>query len=102
LTWSAAAGDNNPPDLVHRLIYTKYRVTTTDNPTLGIASGTTGTLHAFTCVWSDADTSPQNNTQDGDFKTYGDMLSFINVGLQNADGKGQTGLAYLQAALGLD
>ena len=102
LTWSAAAGDNDPPNLVHQLIYTKYKVTTTDNPTLGVAAGTTGTLHAFTCAWSDADTSPQNNTQDGDFKTYADMLSFINTGLQTANAQGQTGLKYLQDALGLD
>ena len=101
LTWSAAAGDNNPPTLVHQLIYTKYTVTTVANPTLGVAAGTTGTLHAFTCVWSDADTSPQNNTQDGDFKTYSDMLSFINTGLKRSDAQGQTGLMYLQDALGL-
>jgi hypothetical protein len=102
LTWSAAASDNSPPNLVHELIYTKYTVTTTDNPTLGVAAGTTGTLHAFTCAWSDADTSPQNNTQDGDFKTYADMLNFINAGLQNPDAQGQTGLKYLQDALGLN
>ncbi len=101
LTWNAAAGDNSPPNLVHQLIYTKYTVSTTDNPTLGVAAGTTGTLHAFTCAWSDADTSPQNNTQDGDFKTYADMLSFINTGLQTANAQGQTGLKYLQDALGL-
>ena len=101
LTWSAAAGDNSPPDLVHQLIYTKYTVTTTDNPTLGVTAGTTGTLHAFTCAWSDADTSPQNNTQDGDFKTYAEMLSFINTGLQNKNAEGKTGLAYLRDALGL-
>ncbi len=102
LTWSTAAGDNNPPNLVHELIYTKYTVTTTDNPTLGVAAGTTGTLHAFTCAWSDADTSPQNSTQDGDFKTYADMLSFINTGLQTANAQGQTGRKYLQDALGLN
>ena len=102
LTWSAAAGDNNPPKLVHQLIYTKYTVTTVANPNLGVAAGTTGTLHAFTCAWSDADTSPQNNTQDGDFKTYADMLSFIDTGLQTANGQGQTGLKYLQDALGLN
>jgi hypothetical protein len=102
LTWCAAAKDNSPPKLVHELIYTKYTVTTTDNPTLGVTAGTTGTLHAFTCAWSDADTSPQDNTQDGDFKTYADMLSFINVGLQHIDAKGQTGLKYLHDALGLN
>jgi len=102
LTWSAAASDNSPPNLVHELIYTKYTVTTTDNPTLGVAAGTTGTLHAFTCAWSDADTSPQDNTQDGDFKAYADMLNFINVGLQNQNAKEQTGLRYLQDALGLN
>jgi len=102
LTWSASASDNNPPNLVHELIYTKYTVTTIENPTLGVAAGTTGTLHAFTCAWSDADTSPQNNTQDGDFKVYADMLSFINVGLQKQDAEGHTGLAYLHDALGLN
>jgi hypothetical protein len=102
LTWSAAASDNSPPNLVHELIYTKYPVTTTDNPTLGVAAGTTGTLHAFTCAWSDADTSPQNNTQDGDFKAYADMLSFINAGLRTANAQGQTGLKYLHDAFGLN
>jgi hypothetical protein len=102
VTWSAAASDNSPPNLVHELIYTKYTVTTTDNPTLGVAAGTTGTLHAFTCAWSDADTSPQDNTQDGDFKAYADMLSFINVGLRNPSAEGQTGLNYLHDALGLN
>lgn len=102
LTWSAAAGDNNPPSPVHQLIYTKYTVTTTDNPTFRVAAGTTGTLHAFTCAWSDADTSPQNNTQDGDFKIYADMLDFINTGLRTANTQGQTGLKYLRDALGLN
>ena len=102
LTWSAAASDNSPPNLEHKLIYTKYSVTTTDNPTFGIVAGTTGTLHAFTCAWSDADTSPQNNTQDGDFKAYADMLSFINAGLRTANAQGQTGLKYLHDALGLN
>ncbi len=102
VTWSAAASDNGPPNLVHELIYTKYTVTTRDNPTLGVTAGTTGTLHAFTCAWSDADTFPQNKTQDGDFKTYTDMFNFINVGLQNSDGKGETGLKHLRDALGLN
>lgn len=99
LTWSAAASDNSPPKLVHELIYTKYKVTTVDNPTFGVAAGTTGTLHAFTCAWFDADTSPQNKSQDGDFKAYAHMLSFINVGLQL---KKKEGLGYLQKALGLN
>jgi hypothetical protein len=101
LTWSAAASDNNPPNLVHELIYTKYTVTTVDNPTIGVVAGTTGTLHAFTCAWSDAETSPQNKTEDGDFKAYADMLNFINVGLQTQDSEGHTGLEYLQDALDL-
>lgn len=103
LTWSATASDNNnPPGLVHELIYTKYTVTTMDNSTFGVAAGTTGTLHAFTCAWSDADTAPQDNTQDGDFNTYANMLSFISSGLQSPGAEGQTGLQYLQDALGLN
>ena len=98
LTWSAAASDNSPPSLTHELIYTKYTVTTKENATLGVAAGTIGTLHAFTCAWSDADTTPQNSN----FKAYADMLSFINVELQNPNAEGQTGLKYLQDALGLN
>ncbi len=97
----AAASDNNPPSVVHELIYTKYTVTTIDNSTLDVAAGTTGTLHAFTCAWSDADTAPQDDTVDGDFKAYDNMLSFINVGLQTPDAQRQTGLEYLAEALGL-
>ncbi len=101
-TWNAKAKSNNPAkDMVHELIYTKYRVTTVDNPVFGIKGGTTGTLHAFTAAWSDADTAPQDKEVDGDFKAYGKMLNFINVGLKQADANGNTGLKYLKEAFGL-
>lgn len=96
-TWRAAADDNAPPRVVHELIYTRYPVTTVDNPSFGITGGTTGTLHAFTCVWSDAETAPET----GKFTAYGDMLAFIDAGLQEADATGHTGLGYLREALGL-
>jgi len=95
VTWSASTG---APPLVQKLIYTKYAVTTVDNSTFGTTKGSTGTLHSFTCVWSTADTEPQNKTQDGDFKAYAAMLSFINSGLQEKNGEG---LKYLKDALGL-
>lgn len=90
----------NPPSGVQgqALIYTKYTVTTVDNPAFGIQAGTTGTLHSFTCQWSSADTEPLNEQTDSDFIAYANMLKFINSGL-SADN--QKGLKYLQAALGL-
>jgi hypothetical protein len=80
------------------LIYTKYQVTTVDNAVFGIAAGTTGTLHAFTCVSPGSDTVPMNVTQDGDFIAYGKMVKFINSGLL---ANGGTGLKHLQAALNI-
>lgn len=100
-TWSAAASDNSPPSVIHELIYTKYAVQTVDNPTFGITKGTTGTLHAFTCVWTGAATAPENKTKDGDFDAYDAMFDFIQTGLKVSDGSGKTGLEYLQEALGL-
>ncbi len=101
LTWSAAAPDDNVSGVVHQLIYTKYSVTTVANPTFAITKGTKGTLHAFTCAWSDADTAPQNCPKGGDFKAYAKMLKFINTGLKQPDATGKTGLKYLEEALGL-
>ncbi len=101
LTWSAAAPDDNVSGVVHQLIYTKYSVTTVANSTFSITAGSKGTLHAFTCAWSDADTAPQNKTKDGDFKAYAEMFNFIHTGLQKQDMTGKTGLKYLEEALGL-
>lgn len=100
VTWSADASPDST-DLVQKLIYTKYTVTTVANPTFGISAGSTGTLHAFTCAWSDAHTAPQNKPkrQDKDFIAYSKMLSFINSGLQEQNAQG---LKYLEAALGIN
>jgi len=98
-TWSAAASTNNPPNVINELIYTKYTVTTVDNSTFGIKAGTTGTLHAFTAAWSGSNTAPQN--ADGDFKAYGAMLNFINMGLKQTNAAGRTGQWYLEEAFGL-
>ena len=98
VTWEAVRDSAN---LVQQLIYTKYSVKTIDNSTFGVSKGSTGTLHAFTCVWSNADTAPQNrkNEKDGDFKAYNQMFDYINSGLQE---NGAEGLKYLEAALRLD
>jgi hypothetical protein len=93
-TWSATDTGAKP----QMLIYTKYQVTTVDNAVFGIAAGTTGTLHAFTCVSPGSDTVPMNVTQDGDFIAYGKMVKFINSGLL---ANGGTGLKHLQAALNI-
>lgn len=79
-----------------KLIYTKYQVKTIDNPALGISAGTTGTLHAFSCVFPDADTAPTNGLDD--FKAYGDMLDFIYNGLKKKNGEK---LKSLEAAMGI-
>jgi hypothetical protein len=81
------------------LIYTKYPVTTRDNPIFGVTGDTAGTLHAFTCVWSDAQTAPGNDTTD--FEAYAAMLDFINTGLGQSGPDGTTGLEHLRSALGL-
>lgn len=80
-----------------RLIYTKYKVTTVANPTFGIKAGSTGYLHAFTCYY-DAPVTPQNETKDGSFKAYNDMMHFINDGLK---ANSNEGLTYLEKAMGL-
>ena len=95
ITWSASTHSG---EYVQKLIYTKYTVNTVNNPAYGVSRGYTGTLHAFTCVWSNADTAPQNKTKDGDFKTYAEMLRFIQSALRQDNA---TGLKYLEAALGL-
>jgi len=97
VTWSAAADTNKPPKVWNKIIYTQYQVTTIDNVDLGIKAGSTGTLHAFTAAWTEADTAPASH----DFQAYGDMLKFIAHGLQRQGANGTTGLEHLEAALGL-
>ncbi len=102
VTWEATASTNKPPSTLHKLIYTKYIVTTVDNSTFGIKAGTTGTLHAFTAAWSDADTAPRDAKKDKDFKAYAAMLNYINVGLQQPYGlKSEKGISHLQKAFGI-
>lgn len=95
ITWIASTSSTK---YAQKLIYTKYTVTTIDNPTYGISGNRTGTLHAFTCVWENADTAPENHTLDGDFTAYSDMLKFIHAALRQ---DGAKGLKYLNAAMGL-
>lgn len=95
-TWEAP--ENHVGKLDHRLIYTQYDVTTVDNRALNVASGTKGTLHAFTVIWSDADSAPQNSPEkDATFEIYKQMLDFISHALQD----GSEGLGYLERAFGL-
>lgn len=80
------------------LIYTKYTVKTKDNSAFGVSGGSTGTLHAFTCVWSNASTEPLNDKPNTGFVQYQNMLQFIQKGLGK---NGDEGLKHLQTALGL-
>ncbi len=80
----------------NQLVYTKYEVTTKANPALGIAGGTKGTLHSFTCAYPKAFTAPIDG--DTNFDAYSNMFTFINSGLNANQAEG---LQYLQAALGL-
>ncbi|GGG08942.1 hypothetical protein GCM10011344_06910 [Dokdonia pacifica] len=95
LTWSYPKQPSkykNTP----RLLYTKYKVTTTANSALGIKAGSTGYLHAFTCYYPDADTSPTNNKES--FEAYQEMMKFINTGLKVNNNEG---LLFLEKALGI-
>ena len=86
----------------YQIIYTQYDVTTIKNDDLQIAAGSTGKLHAFTIIWKDADTAPQNDTHNGDFKAYATMLDYIENAMQWSDvSGGQTGREHLNKALGL-
>jgi hypothetical protein len=80
------------------LIYTKYTVTTTANPSFDVTPGLTGTLHVFTCYYPDATTEPQNGKTQGSFKAYNDMMHFINNGLK---ANSNEGLTHLENAMGL-
>lgn len=86
----------------YALIYTPYEVVTVDNANFGISAGTHGTLHAFTLAFEGAATAPQNISQDGDFKAYGQMIDLIHRGLQESNSKGKTGREYLLEAFGLN
>lgn len=79
----------------NQLIYSKYPVKTTANPTMGVSAGSNGTLHLFTCVYPSAETAPIDG--DKNFKAYSDMFKFINSGLNKGTGEG---LKHLQTALG--
>ncbi len=96
--WQAKASTHEPPKVLNQLIYTPYKVTTVENPELGITAGSVGTLHAFTAVWSNANTAPESL---GDFDIYTDMLSFINSALSRSNAAGKSGMEYLEAALRL-
>lgn len=92
VTWKNVTGPSQNPQGV---IYTQYKVTTVNNNALGVAKGTTGTLHAYTCIWPTANTAP---TGDGDFNTYNAMLRFIYNSMQVNNGEGRK---HLEAALKL-
>jgi hypothetical protein len=88
-TWAYEVGGNE-------LVYTKYAITTMDNPVLGIAGQTKGTLHSFTCAYPNAETAPIDG--DANFDAYDAMFYFIHAGLID---KGNAGLNHLRTALGL-
>ncbi len=81
-----------------KLIYTKYTASTHDNSVFNIKSGTIVVLHAFTCVYPLAGTVPQNQkgTTKLGFSVYGDMIKFINDGMEQGGG-----LINLQKAVGI-
>ncbi|MEM7087137.1 MAG: hypothetical protein AAF489_13200 [Bacteroidota bacterium] len=86
-TWKANDGNME-------LIYTKYEVTTVENPNFNITANSTGTLHSFTCVAPNAGTVPT----DSKFTGYTDMFNFIHTQLNDSSGKG---LGYLKSAFDL-
>ena len=89
-TWQwSSAGATGPT-----LSYTQYAVTTVENPTFGLAAGSEGVLHVFTCIWPGADTAPWNGSSD--FDAYEAMLAAIHTGLQANGGEG---LDHLRSAL---
>ncbi len=100
ITWSFQTEKDKQSKYIDlpKLIYTKYSVTTTDNTSFGIKSGSKGTLHAFTCVYPEAATIPKNYGKDKSFKAYNDMMKFINTGLKVNNNEG---LLYLEKALGI-
>ena len=89
--WSGSPDAAKPGE---ELIYTRYAVTTVANETLGVTAGSQGILHAFTCVWPDAETAPFDGASD--FDDYAAMLDGIRTALEAQGGQG---LNYLRAAL---
>lgn len=89
-TWDWTSRGADEPTL----IYTRYRVTTVDNPTFGLTAGSQGVLHVFTCSWPSAQSPPWNG--ESDFDAYEAMLAAIRAGLQ---ANGNEGLDHLRAAL---
>jgi len=93
-------------DTTHYVVYTKYSFKTVKNDSYDIAGGTEGTLHAFTCMWKNADTTPENKgkskykikTTDQDFKAYSEMINFIGSSLHDNNSEG---LNMLEKAFGL-
>lgn len=71
-SWTYPCGTNE-------VSYTKYTVTTVDNPTLGVSPGTTGTLHVFAAIFPKADTTP--NADQADWDEYQRMLTCISEGM---------------------
>ncbi len=94
VTWSA------PENNGQQIFYTRYHVKTVANEALGIAAGTSGTLHAFTCASPNAGIMP--NKGDADFQAYAEMLKYIHGSLNAKNAKGEReGLNYLRQAFGM-
>lgn len=74
------------PNFEHKLIYTKYKVTTVVNDAFGVQAGSTGTVHAFSCIYGDAGTEPTSSPSKGGFDAYLAMLRFINDGISKNGG----------------
>jgi hypothetical protein len=97
-TWSVHLNsDKTSPDYQYQLIYNRYSVRTVGNPYFSVSDSTSGTLHAFTCVWPDAPTAPLKG--DKSFDSYARMLRFISIGLAKNNNEG---LGHLKAAFGID
>jgi hypothetical protein len=84
-SWTHTCGGN-------KLSYTKYAVTTVDNPTLGVTGNMKGWLHVFAAIFPDANTTP--NRDAADWHEYGRMLDCIYDGMAN-----QGGAAWFRRAL---
>ena len=85
--------NGNDPKFEHKIIYTKYTVTTVENSAFGVKAGSTGTLHAFSCIYGDAGTEPTADPSKGGFDAYQAMLNFVYDAVTN-----QGGLQHLEDA----
>ena len=90
IVWEYTDSD---PNAEHKLIYTKYTFTTVENDAFGVKAGSTGTLHAFSCIYSDAGTEPTASPSEGGFTAYQEMLQFVYDGITS-----NGGLQYLESA----